>query len=61
LKVRLTPSHSLHKTIHHAFFGRLVEPDGEFVAVDGGDVAVAEFQMKRGAHGLLGGVRDAGR
>ena len=38
------PSHPLHKTIHHAFFPRLVEADGQLVAVDGGDVAVAEFE-----------------
>jgi len=39
-------SHPLDKTIHHALLARLVELDGELVAVDGGDVAVAEFLVK---------------
>jgi hypothetical protein len=39
----LIPSHPLHKTIHHALFARLVEADRQSVAVDRGDVAVAEF------------------
>jgi hypothetical protein len=37
------PSHPLHKTIHHPLFARVVELDGQLVAVHGGDVAVAEF------------------
>ena len=36
----------LHKTIHHALFARLVEGDGELVAVHGDHVAVAEFLVK---------------
>src|SRR5581483_2132315 len=39
-------SHPLHERIHHALFAGLVEGDGELVAVDGGDVAVAEFLVK---------------
>ena len=39
-------SHPLDKTIHHALFAGLVEPDSQLVAVHGGDVAVAEFQVK---------------
>jgi hypothetical protein len=38
----LQRSHPLHKTIHHPLLAGLVEGDGELVAVDGGDVAVAE-------------------
>src|ERR1700730_11446872 len=40
------PSHPLHVTIHHALLARLVELDDELVAVDGGDVAVAEFLVE---------------
>ena len=32
--------------IHHPLFARLVEADGELVAVHGGHVAVAEFLVK---------------
>ena len=39
-------SHPLHNTIHHALLARLVEADGQLVAVDGGDVAVAEFLVE---------------
>src|SRR5262249_44935117 len=39
-------SHPLHKTIHHPLLARLVELDGELVAIDGGDVAVAEFLVE---------------
>src|SRR4029077_18277500 len=52
---RLSPP--LHKTIHHALLAGAVELDGELVAVDRGDVAVAEFLMKdalaerEGGHG----------
>jgi hypothetical protein len=46
------PSHPLHKTIHHPLFPRLVEVNRELVAVHGGDVAVAEFQVK---HALADG------
>jgi hypothetical protein len=38
-------SHPLHKTIHRALLSRLVEADGQLVAVDGGDVAVAELEV----------------
>ena len=47
-----TNSHPLHKTIHHPLFAGLVEADGQLVAVHGGDVAVAEFQVK---HALADG------
>src|SRR5579885_1629728 len=39
-------SHPLHKTIHHPLLPRLVEADGQLVAVDGGDVAVAELEVE---------------
>ena len=39
-------SHPLDKTIHHAFLAGAVELDGQLVAVDRGDVAVAEFLME---------------
>jgi hypothetical protein len=45
-KMLLQCSHPLHKTIHHPLLAGLVERDGEPVAVDGGDVAVAEFLVK---------------
>ena len=59
----LVPSRPLHKTIHHALLAGLVEMDGELVAVDGGDVAVAEFLVEdAGADGEgrggAGGFRD---
>jgi drug/metabolite transporter (DMT)-like permease len=45
--VRSTPhSHPLHEAIHHPLLARLVELDGELVAVDGGNVAVAEFLVE---------------
>ena len=47
-----TNSHPLNKTIHHPLFAGLVEADGQLVAVHGGDVAVAEFQVK---HALADG------
>src|ERR1700750_1492543 len=52
-------SHPLHKTIHHPLFAGLVEADGELVAVDGGDVAVAEFQVEDAVADAEGG-RGAG-
>ena len=39
-------SHPLHKTIHHALLAGLVELNRQLVAVDGGDVAVAEFLVE---------------
>jgi hypothetical protein len=41
-----SPLNPLHETIHHALFAGLVEGNGQLVAVDGGDVAVAEFQVE---------------
>ena len=43
---RQEPSHPAHKTIQHLLLSGLVEIDGEFVAVDCRDVAVAEFLVK---------------
>src|SRR3974390_2960182 len=40
------PSYPLHKTINYALFAGLVEADGQLVAVDRGDVAVAELLVK---------------
>ena len=40
-------SHPLHKTIHHPLLpGAGVELDRQLVAVDGADVAVAEFLVE---------------
>src|SRR5689334_9993724 len=39
-------SHPLDETIHHPLLAGAVELDGQLVAVDRGDVAVAEFLMK---------------
>src|SRR5262249_58276708 len=45
--VRSTPhSQPLHEAIDHPFLARVVELDSELVAVDGGDVAVAEFLVE---------------
>src|SRR5713101_6135198 len=57
------PSHPLHVTIHYPFLARLVELDDELVAVDGGDVAVAEFLVEyavadREVGGGAGGFGD---
>jgi hypothetical protein len=48
-------SHPLHKTIHHALLAGAVELDRQLVAVDGGDVAVAEFLMKHAVAEREGG------
>jgi len=57
---RHRPSHPLDKTIHHALLAGAVELDGELVAVDRGDVAVAEFLVKHAVAQCEGGDR-AGR
>ncbi len=56
-------SHPLHETIHHALLARPVELDRQLVAVDGGDVAVAEFLVEdavapREGRGGAGGFGD---
>ena len=38
--------HPLHETIHHPLLAGAVERDGQLVAVDGDDVAVAEFLVR---------------
>lgn len=38
--------HPRHETIHHPLLPRLVEMDGQLVAVDPGDIAIADFPMK---------------
>ena len=48
-------SHPLHERIHHALLSRAVELDGELVAVDGGDVAVAELLVEHAVAGREGG------
>jgi hypothetical protein len=48
-------SRPLHKTIHHALFAGLVEGDGELVAVDVDDVAVAEFLVEHAVADREGG------
>jgi hypothetical protein len=40
------PWHPLHKPVQHPLLPGLVEIDGELVAFDGDDVAVAEFQVE---------------
>ena len=40
-----TSNARIHFTIHRALLARLVERDGELVAVQAYDVAVAEFLM----------------
>jgi len=40
-------SHPLDKTIHHALFARLVEMDGQLVAVHGGDVATRLIEHRQ--------------
>src|SRR5262249_40026457 len=45
------------KRIDHPFFARLVEGDGELVAFDRDDVAVAEFLVE---HALADAVRRGG-
>src|SRR5215831_2622758 len=41
-----TASHFLDKAIHHPLLASLVELHDQLVAVDGGDVAVAEFLVE---------------
>ncbi len=50
-----SPSHPLHKTIHHPLLPGPVELDRQLVAVDGGDVAVAEFLVEDAVAGREGG------
>ncbi len=45
-------SNPLHKPVQHALLPGAVEVDGELVAFDGGDVAVAEFEVEDAAAGL---------
>src|SRR3982075_2000109 len=42
----MSRSHPFHEAVDHTLFAGLVERDGELVAVDGGDVAVAELLVK---------------
>ena len=49
-----------HKTIHHALLPRAVELDRQLVAVDGGDVAVAEFLVEDAVAEREGGDRAGG-
>ena len=54
-------SRPLDISVDHALFAGLVECDGEFVAVDGGDVAVAEFLVEDAvAAGVMRGAGIAG-
>ena len=43
---RLNLSRPLHERIHHALFAGFVELDGQLVAVDLADSAVAEFLVE---------------
>jgi hypothetical protein len=40
------PSHPLHKTIHHPLFARLIELNGQLVAVHGGHAAAGLNVMR---------------
>src|ERR1700736_5664070 len=51
--------HPLHEAIHHALLAGLVELDGELVAVDRGDVAVAELEVEHAVADREGGNRAA--
>src|SRR6516162_8550005 len=49
------PSHPFHKAVHHPLLASLVELHDQLVAVDRGDVAVAEFLVEHAiAHGKGG-------
>src|SRR5262245_6995803 len=54
-------SHPLHKTVDHLLLAGLLEGDGELVAVDLHDMAVAEFLVEdavvQGEFGNRGGFR----
>ena len=50
-------SHPRHETIHYALLASLVELDRELVAVDDGDIAVAELLVK---HAVTDGERGDG-
>ena len=45
-RIRRSCPRPLHETIHHALLTGAVELNRQLVAVDRGDVAVAEFLMK---------------
>ena len=47
-------SHPFHETIHHALFAGRVELHRQLIAVDRGDVAVAEFLMEDAVAGCAG-------
>jgi len=51
---KLAFSHPLHKTIHHPFLPGPIELDGQLVAVDRGDVAVAEFLVENAVAEIKG-------
>lgn len=46
LQCRIAALHPFHKTIHDPLLPGAVELDGQLVAVDAGDSAVAEFLME---------------
>ena len=52
--------HPLHEAINHLLLPRLVERDGELVAVDPHDVAVAEFLVKDATDIHSAACADAG-
>ncbi len=40
------PSRRLHETVQNTFLAGAVEIDGQLVALDTGDIAIAEFEVK---------------
>jgi len=40
------PSRRLHETVQNTFLAGAVERDGQLVALDTGDIAIAEFEVK---------------
>ncbi len=52
---RAIGSHRRDKPVQHAFLAGLVEVDGQLVAFDGGDVAVAEFLVEDAVADAEGG------
>ena len=52
--------HPLHKPVQHPFLPGLVEINRQLVAVDPGDVAVAEFEVEDAVADGIGGIRAGG-
>src|SRR5580698_4340359 len=57
VKLGISPSYPFDERIHHTLLARLVELDRQLVAVDRGDVTVAEFLVE---HAVAGRERRGG-